>query len=104
MCNKDDLEKELHIPGYTAIANNKPIRGVMMFIKSSLDPIPTDTLNDFDFDESLWITLKLEGTLILLGCIYRNTQTNDLSFQVNVETIRNKESGLILLSKFNKVC
>ena len=75
--DKDDLEKELHIPGYTAIANNKPIRGVMMFIKSSLDPNPTDTLNDFDFDESLWITLKLEGTLILLGCIYRNTQTND---------------------------
>ena len=71
--NKDIIyETEFNITGYNMIFNKNPLRGVLMYVKSTFEMNYCEELNDNPFSESLWCTIKHNSQNILLGCIYRS--------------------------------
>ena len=78
--------KDFNIPGYDFIIRSTTEgRGVILYFKTYLHVQSVDTLNNFDFDESIWLRIKLKGNgSLLVGCIYRSpSSSRDNNIKLN---------------------
>lgn len=66
--------KSFIIYGYEYIIRSSTVgKGVILYFKSCLKVQSVDMLNNFNFDESIWIHIKLKGCdNLLVGNIYRS--------------------------------
>ena len=85
----------------TGISN----RGIILYIKKHLNATPIYFKNS-SFNESVWVSINLQtNESILIGCIYRSPNSNDLNNSQLLELINevsnSKFSKIIIMGDFN---
>ena len=76
-----DVELEFKLTGYNLFPNANPSRGLLVYVKETLD---VQVVNDLHFNEAVWLKFKACSQSVLVGCIYRSPNssneqsTNDL--------------------------
>ena len=74
---------EYNIPSYTLFVNHKIKRGVEIYVHVSLNAQLFNTLNNSGPKESVWCQIStINNTKVLLGCIYKNTNTTEQNEKV----------------------
>ena len=83
--------QELGVHGYDLIWNEETEtrhRGICIYVKEGLLVTVEQDLTNFNFEESIWIKIQLEGREdLLLGVIYRSPAQSDLEGN-NIELLR----------------
>ena len=75
-------ENDFIIPGFVPYSNIDETdgRGVSIFVAEDLNPAVTKIPIETDFEEQVWIQLKLRGNdKLLIGCIYRNGKSSKIN-------------------------
>ena len=69
-----DPSLDFNIDGYNLYYNPNPARGVITYIRSSIDVSPCDVLSEgtLYLNEYVWNVLKINSLTLLLGCVYRS--------------------------------
>ena len=72
-CKKDKLvpRLEFDIPGYIPFINEDPKRGIIVYIKSTIDATEITT-RKYNSIENVFLSVKINSRNILLGCVYRS--------------------------------
>ena len=83
---------ELNIKGYNLFCNDRlssPDDGVLLYIHDSLPAVSYKTFMDYDFKESVWCLVTLEGGIKqLIGVMYRSPSSTDENNQKLLSMIR----------------
>ena len=91
-------EEDFIIPGYAVPYSNideTDGRGVAIFVSNEINPFITKITMNNDFEEQVWVQLKLKGNdSLLIGCIYRS----DSGSKINNNKLR---TLLKLVSELN---
>jgi len=78
--------KDFSINGYdNAVRSTTQGRGVIIYFKHSLSVHSVEVLNNFDFEESTWLSIKLKGNdNLLVGSVYRSpTSSRENNIRLN---------------------
>ena len=91
-CKIEDFSQDFYIPGYNLFFNKNPKRGIVVFIKTSIDATLIETLQ-CDIIECLCFSLKIKNQNIFLGCIYRSPSSdkNNSTYQI-IELFKSLDS------------
>ena len=99
--------KDFEIEGYDFLLRSTVEgRGVIVYFKQLLTVYSVDFLISFNFEESLWVRIKLKGCdTLLVGNIYRSpSSTYENNLKLN-ELLRKamelKDSHILLMGDFN---
>ena len=99
-------DSELHVDGYDLCTNvNRCKRGVMIYTTTYLKATPCGFA--CDFDERIWVGMKLRNKdSLLIGCVYRSPNSdmrNNVEFMINLNNIceRNQFTHLLICGDFN---
>ena len=89
---------------FTAKLNDSS-RGVVIYVKDTISPEYCKEVNDTEFCESVWCTLRLENKNLLLGGIYKSPSSN-LENHRNLNRLISQASSmnfhhLVILGDFN---
>ena len=103
-----DHNTDFNLSGYNMYHNTNPARGIITYIRSTIDVSECDILNDGTvyLNEYLWNVLKINSLTLLLGCVYRsgsndkNASTTEL---VNIikSIDQSKYDKVIITGDFN---
>ena len=101
-----DIELEFKLSGYQLLYNKNPSRGIITYVKESINVSEHKELNDFGFQECVWCTLNINSTSILLGCIYRSPSSNLECSTINLINMLSslesfKHDKIIITGDFN---
>jgi len=110
--NESVNDAELHIDGYTLFRKDRVSEsqcrggGVALYIKDTLRSRLSDKLNTSNFGESIWCTIDLADTSLLVGVCYRSTSSsednNDKLIELLHTAVEESESSqLLLMGDFN---
>ena len=77
--NPINFDVEFQLDGYNLYYNKdkSPRRGVIVYIKNTIDAKLCEPLNSVEFEECVWCTIKHNSISILLGCIYKSPSDNE---------------------------
>ena len=99
-------DSELHVDGYDLCTNvNRCKRGVLIYTATYLKATPCDFSSDFD--ESIWVGVKLRNKdSLLIGCVYRSPNSdmrNNVELMTNLTNIceRNQFTHVLICGDFN---
>ena len=99
-------DSELHVDGYDLCTNvNRCKRGVLIYTATYLKATPCDFSSDFD--ESIWVGVKLRNKdSLVIGCVYRSPNSdmrNTVELMTNLTNIceRNQFTHVLICGDFN---
>ena len=65
---------------YTNIELDSAVRGIIIYVSSTLSDRVTDTSPVTEYQESLWLKLRLTGNdSLIIGCIYRSPSSSTIN-------------------------
>ena len=99
--HKDVNLTEYQLPGYEMFLNKDIKRGVALYVKKDINPQEVSTLNDHNFQESIWCKVERGGQSLLLGTVYRSPNSSDEN-DFNLFNLMNDNE--IIQKKYNKIC
>ena len=110
--NETINDAELHIEGYTMFRKDRKSMlqrrggGVVLYVKDTLRPRPSSKLGASEFEESVWCTIDLADSPLLVGVCYRSTSSSDDNNDKLLELLQiaadeSKSSQLLLMGDFN---
>ena len=109
-CTSSVGDAELHLNGYNLFRDDRPSGiggGVLLYVHSSLSATPCKTLSDVGFENSLWCSITLSPTEVLLvGVVYRAPSSSNINNQ-NLTSIIGKLheqanfTNLLIMGDFN---
>lgn len=72
-------DSELQVEGYELFSNlERCKRGVLLYTADRLKAAQVTISNNFDFDENVWVEIRLqEGDKLLMGCLYRSPNSDE---------------------------
>ena len=100
-------EKDFHIDGYEFVIRSiTEGRGVIIYFKQCFNIQSVDILTTLNFEESIWIRIKLVGCdSLLVGNIYRSPsstkENNDMLNAVLEKAVSQNDTHLLLVGDFN---
>ena len=98
--NSKDSNPLFDIPNYDKFENTDSKRGVALFINNSYNARSVDILNSNKYQEGIWCSFNSkENFKILIGCLYRSPNSNNLNNHLLNELLKSEE-----ISKYKKVC
>ena len=68
------MELEFNLTGYNLFPNANPSRGLLVYVKETLD---VQVVKDLHFNEAVWLKFKADSQSVLVGCIYRSPNSSD---------------------------
>ena len=94
------LSTEYEIKTYDMFSNKNPKRGVLLYIDKTLNARECETLNNIEYDESVWCTyIDADENNVIVGCIYRSPNSTQENNTGLLDLMKNPE-----ISKYDKVC
>ena len=107
--NDSMFDSELQIPGYVMYRLDRKHKcggGLILYVKECLQSSLCPTLMDTGFEESLWCTVKLQSSNVLIGLCYRypsSTSDNDnmLLSLLTLATTHVGISQIMIMGDFN---
>ena len=92
--------KPFDIPNYEKFCNEKPQRGVVLYIENSFHAKSVDILNSHEFEESTWCSFESnDKEKILIGCIYKSPSSSYDNYILLKDLLNSQE-----ISKYDKMC
>jgi len=101
-------DEELSIKGYTLYRKdrNDTIKtrggGVAIYVRNELHPVYNSDLDESDFSESIWCSIKCNSEITVIGVCYRapdSTETNDTALFSILSSFKNQR--VVVLGDFN---
>lgn len=95
----------MKLEGYNHFSNISCVkRGVLIYVSECLNTNPVET--DVEFDENVWVEVKLEkGDKLLIGCIYRSPNSPESNNKKIMEGLKKmcdqKYSHVLICGDFN---
>ena len=90
-CSDSIYDSELHLEGFNLFRNDRSSGmggGVMLYVHSSLQAIPCDSLSESGFENSLWYSIMLSSEeRLLVGVVYRSPFSSPVNNQKLLSTL-----------------